>query len=219
MMNMIGVFLTGVGIVSIGEGVLLYQTKKQLVKCERMLSTEKEKTNELLEAISQQSEENKDLEKELLSLKQDLEQLQTKYRLEQNEHRETRKTLYELKMPEEKKQSIISKLEFDLQFTKSLLADYMKKVSGLEAILTVNRNHPYRHVDVLDLLQTKDKQIDQLKSQIQSLKKQMNQKVTPQVPLDLVKFAMVQAHPDKPNGSQERFVRYNQIYKQLKTQN
>ena len=32
---------------------------------------------------------------------------------------------------------------------------------------------------------------------------------------EMIKFAMTQAHPDKPNGSNERFVRYREIYKKV----
>ena len=32
---------------------------------------------------------------------------------------------------------------------------------------------------------------------------------------EMIKFAMTQAHPDKPNGSNERFVRYREIYEKV----
>lgn len=32
---------------------------------------------------------------------------------------------------------------------------------------------------------------------------------------EMIKFAMIQAHPDKPNGSNERFVRYREIYEKV----
>lgn len=32
---------------------------------------------------------------------------------------------------------------------------------------------------------------------------------------EMIKFAMTQAHPDKPNGSNERFIRYREIYEKV----
>ena len=34
--------------------------------------------------------------------------------------------------------------------------------------------------------------------------------------LDAVKFAMAKAHPDNPDGSKDRFIKYRKIYEQLK---
>ena len=34
--------------------------------------------------------------------------------------------------------------------------------------------------------------------------------------IDAVKFAMIQAHPDNPNGNKDRFIRYRKLYDYLK---
>lgn len=45
--------------------------------------------------------------------------------------------------------------------------------------------------------------------------KNRNEKISPEI-IEAVKFAMAQAHPDKPNGSNEKFIKYRKIYDNIK---
>lgn len=45
--------------------------------------------------------------------------------------------------------------------------------------------------------------------------KNRSEKVSPEI-VEAVKFAMAQAHPDKPNGSNEKFIKYRKVYDNIK---
>lgn len=65
--------------------------------------------------------------------------------------------------------------------------------------------------------------IDKLKFEKESLKKQLYESdinniasnINRKEIKDALRFAMLQAHPDNPNGTHEKFIRYKQLYDKL----
>lgn len=83
-------------------------------------------------------------------------------------------------------------------------------------ILLEKRNTKLSHQ-----VKEKDHQILPLKMRISQLllSKNVTCQISKQMSPDLieaVKFAMTQAHPDNPNGDNEKFIRFHKVYENIK---